>query len=98
MLGSRIVRPITISSTDASYGPGAASLVVDRSIKCLKLDRPVDITTAQGSDQIYGTDGVENILSGRGNDMIFPGFGSDTINGGPGSDLVSYAVSQLQKL
>lgn len=101
MLGSRYSNPIRLTVSSTLQGPGSATIFVDRKSKDSNLksnlkNKEVKIETAQGSDEIFGTDQVENISSGPGDDKIFPGLGDDIINGGAGTDLVSYAVRPME--
>ncbi|MBB3144131.1 hypothetical protein FHS21_000514 [Phyllobacterium trifolii] len=51
---------------------------------------PRVLTGGDGSDQIYGSSGLDTITGGNGNDFIQGNGGIDVLNGGAGIDTLSY--------
>ena len=87
---SRYSKPVTLTNKQ-TYGSNieSALVAVKRTYADTK-DKLYSIYTQGGDDQIYGSNGKEEILTRPGNDIIRPLLGKDTIDGGEGFDTVIY--------
>ena len=90
ILLDRYSKPITLT-TETDYNSGYESMLirVKRSYEDT-FDETFKVKTQTGDDQIYGSNGNEQILTRPGNDIVRPMLGMDTVDGGDGIDAVLF--------
>jgi len=89
VLGSRVVKPSIQKITSFLGGPAGTDVLIDRGNN---RDAMVFNTiTGDADDQVYGSDGFEEISTNAGCDIIAPGLGKDFVNAGKNADTVAYA-------
>jgi len=90
ILLDRYSNPVTLTQAN-NYKSGIESMLIRvKRIYKDSEDETFTIKTQTGDDQIYGSNGNEQIATRPGNDIVRPLLGKDTIDGGEGVDAVLF--------
>jgi Ca2+-binding RTX toxin-like protein len=95
ILSTRLGIPFRQIQPRYTGGPASTDVLIDRESSRLPNRDTFYTTTLSGDDQIFATDGVEDIITGAGEDVIFPELSPggnliDKINAGSDADTVGY--------